>query len=76
MARSQVWAVAFALVGTAKRERKKANKAARNMREARQRRIDDARRKTTKWGITIVVALGVVVGIAALGGAFSSDDTS
>ena len=76
MACSQVWAVAFALVGTAKRERKKANKAARNMREARQRRIDDARRKTTKWGITIVVALGVVVGIAALGGAFSSDDTS
>ena len=62
-------AVAFALVGTAKRERKKANKAARTVREARQQRIDDARRKTTKWGAIIVVALGLVVGIAALGGA-------
>ena len=69
-------AVAFALVGTAKRERKKANKAARNIREARQQRVDDVRRKATKWGITIVVGLGLVVGIAALGGAFSSEESS
>ena len=69
-------AVAFALVGTAKRERKKANKAARNVREARQQRVDDVRRKATKWGITIVVGLGLVVGIAALGGAFSSEEPS
>lgn len=69
-------AVAFALVGTAKRERKKANKAARNIREARQQRVDDVRRKATKWGITIVVGLGLVVGIAALGGAFSSEEPS
>lgn len=69
-------AVAFALVGTAKRERKKANKAARNVREARQQRVDDVRRKATKWGITIVVGLGLVVGIAALGGAFSSEESS
>lgn len=69
-------AVAFALVGTAKRERKKANKAARNVREARQQRVDDVRHKATKWGITIVVALGLVVGIAALGGAFSSEERS
>ena len=74
MASPSLRAVAFALVGTAKRERKKANKAARTVREARQQRIDDARRKTTKWGAIIVVALGLVVGIAALGGAFSSDD--
>lgn len=69
-------AVAFALVGTAKRERKKANKAARNVREARQQRVDDVRRKATKWGITIVIGLGLVVGIAALGGAFSSEEPS
>jgi cyclophilin family peptidyl-prolyl cis-trans isomerase len=69
-------AVAFALVGTAKRQRKKANKAERNVREARQQRVDDVRHKATKWGITIVVALGLVVGIAALGGAFSSEERS
>lgn len=63
-------------MGTAKRERKKANKAARNVREARQQRVDDVRRKATKWGITIVVGLGLVVGIAALGGAFSSEEPS
>ena len=61
-------AVAFATVGTAKRERKKANKAARQVREFRQQRIDNARRRATKWGTLIVVALGLVVGIAALGG--------
>ena len=69
-------AVAFATVGTAKRERKKANKAARQVREFRQQRIDNARRRATKWGTLIVVALGLVVGIAALGGAFSSDDVA
>ena len=63
-------------MGTAKRERKKANKAARNVREARQQRVDDVRRKATKWGITIVVGIGLVVGIAALGGAFSSEESS
>ena len=68
-------AVAFATVGTAKRERKKANKAARQVREFRQQRIDNARRRATKWGTLIVVALGLVVGIAALGGA-SSDDVA
>ena len=76
MAPCALRAVAFALVGTAKRERKKANKAARSVREARQQRIDDARRKATKWGTIIIVGLGVVVGIAAIGGAFSSDETS
>lgn len=69
-------AVAFATVGTAKRERKKTNKAARQVREVRQQRIDNARRRATKWGTLIVIALGVVVGIAALGGAFSSDDVA
>ena len=69
-------AVAFATVGTAKRERKKANKAARQVREFRQQRIDNARRRATKWGTLIVVALGLVVGIATLGGAFSSDDVA
>ena len=67
-------AVAFKNVGTAKRERKKANKAARQVREYRQQRVDNARRRATKWGTLIVIALGLVVGIAALGGAFSSDD--
>ena len=69
-------AVAFENVGTAKRERKKANKAARQVREFRQQRIDNARRRATKWGTLIVIALGLVVGIAALGGAFSSDDVA
>ena len=69
-------AVAFATVGTAKRERKKVNKAARQVREFRQQRIDNARRRATKWGTLIVIALGLVVGIAALGGAFSSDDVA
>ena len=63
-------------MGTEKRERKKANKAARQEREIRQQRVDNARRKATKWGTLLVVGLGLVVGIAALGGAFSGDDTA
>jgi hypothetical protein len=63
-------------VGTEKRERKKANKAARQEREIRQQRVDNVRRKATKWGTLLIVGLGLVVGIAALGGAFSGDDTA
>ncbi len=60
-------------MGTAKRERKKANKAARHQREVRHERVTQVKRRAFRIGALLVVGLGVVVGIAALGGAFSSD---
>lgn len=61
-------------MGTAKRERKKANRAAKIEREIRQERVDAVKRKGFKWGGLIVGGLALVVIIAAIGGAFSGGD--
>lgn len=61
-------------MGTAKRERKKANRAARQQREVRRERLVGVRRRATRWGVVLVGAIGAVVAIAAIGGAFSGDD--
>jgi len=60
-------------VGTAKRERKKANRAARHQREVRRERLVGLRRRVVRWGVIVVGAIAAVVAIAAIGGAFSDD---
>jgi len=62
-------------VGTAKRERKKANRAAKIEREIRRDRASAVKRKGLRWGGLIGGGIALVVVIAAIGGAFSSDDT-
>ena len=63
-------------MGTAKRERKKANRAAKIEREIRQERVESVKRRTLRWGGVVVGGIAVVVIIAAIGGAFSGDDTA
>jgi cyclophilin family peptidyl-prolyl cis-trans isomerase len=63
-------------VGTAKRERKKANRAAKIEREIRQERVATVKRRTFRWGGVVIGGIAVVVIIAAIGGAFSGDDTA
>ena len=62
-------------MGTAKRERKKANRAAKIEREIRQERVAAVKRRGLKWGGLIAGGIALVIVIAAIGGAFSSDDT-
>ncbi|MDA3014249.1 MAG: peptidylprolyl isomerase [Actinomycetota bacterium] len=62
-------------MGTAKRERKKANRAAKIEREIRRDRVSAVKRKGLRWGGLIGGGIALVVVIAAIGGAFSSDDT-
>ncbi len=62
-------------MGTAKRERKKANRAAKVEREIRRDRVDAVKRKGLRWGGLIVGGIALVIIIAAIGGAFSGDDT-
>jgi hypothetical protein len=62
-------------VGTAKRERQKANRALRLQEEAKAARVSTVKRNTLRWLVVGLVAIGGVVLIAALGGAFSGDDT-
>ena len=47
-------------MGTAKRERQKLNRAARQVVDARHRRNDLIKRRVTKWGIILVVIVGGV----------------
>ena len=61
-------------MGTEKRERQKANRLQRQIEEARAERIGTIRRNVLRWGIGIVLAIGAVVFIAWIGGAFSGDD--
>ena len=63
-------------MGTAKRERKKANRAAKIEREIRQERVASVKRRTLRWGGVVVGGIAIVVIIAAIGGAFSGDDTA
>lgn len=63
------------LVGTQKRERQKSNRQQRLIQEARAERVGTVKRTVLRWGIAGVAALGAIVFIAWIGGAFSGDDT-
>jgi peptidylprolyl isomerase len=62
-------------VGTEKRERQKANRQQRLIEEARTARVGKIRRSALRWTIGGLLAVGAVVLIAWLGGAFDGDDT-
>lgn len=62
------------LVGTEKRERQKANRQQRLIEEARAERAGVVKRNALRWTMGIVAAVGAVVLIAWVGGAFSGDD--
>lgn len=61
-------------MGTQKRERQKSNRQQRLIQEARAERVGTVKRTVLRWGIAGVAALGAIVFIAWIGGAFSSDD--
>ncbi|HWL44347.1 MAG TPA: peptidylprolyl isomerase [Ilumatobacter sp.] len=61
-------------MGTAKRERQKANRALRRVEEQQEARKDTVKRNFVKWGAVIVAAFAAVVLIAWVGGAFDGDD--
>lgn len=61
-------------MGTSKRERQKANRLQRQAEEARAARVGTVKRTALRWGVGGVLALGAVVFIAWLGGAFNSDE--
>lgn len=61
-------------MGTPKRERQKANRLQRQIEEARAERVGTVKRTVLRWGIGAVAAVGAVVFIAWLGGAFDGDD--
>jgi peptidylprolyl isomerase len=61
-------------VGTQKRERQKANRQQRLIEEARSERVSTVKRTVLRWGIGAVAALGAIVLIAWIGGAFDGDD--
>jgi len=61
-------------VGTEKRERQKANRAQRQYDEARGARNSAIKRNTVRWVVGGIAAVGVVVFVAWVGGAFDSDD--
>ncbi|MEY2973741.1 MAG: hypothetical protein RIR49_161 [Actinomycetota bacterium] len=63
-------------MGTAKRERKKANRAAKIEREIRQERVATVKRRSLRWGGVVAGGIAVVVVIAWIGGAFSGDGTA
>lgn len=62
-------------MGTQKRERQKSNRQQRLIQEARAERVGTVKRTVLRWGIAGVAALGAIVFIAWIGGAFSGDDT-
>lgn len=61
-------------MGTQKRERQKANRQQRLIEEARVQRVGTLKRTILRWGLGAVAALGAIVLIAWIGGAFSGDD--
>ena len=61
-------------MGTQKRERQKANRQQRLIEEARAERVGTVKRTVLRWGIGGVAALGAIVLIAWIGGAFDSDE--
>jgi cyclophilin family peptidyl-prolyl cis-trans isomerase len=63
-------------VGTAKRERQKANRAKKHEEQVRRERSASTKRTAVRVGIGVALALGLVVLIAWIGGAFDGDDDS
>lgn len=61
-------------MGTQKRERQKANRLQRQLEEQKAARVSAVKRNVLRWVIVAVLALGAVVLIAWIGGAFSGDD--
>ena len=61
-------------MGTAKRERQKANRLQRQIEEERAERVSSVRRTAMRVGLIAVLAIVGVVVIAWIGGAFSGDD--
>ncbi|MDW3215936.1 MAG: FKBP-type peptidyl-prolyl cis-trans isomerase [Ilumatobacteraceae bacterium] len=61
-------------MGTEKRERQKANRQQRLIEEARADRQDVVKRNALRWTMGIVAAIGAVVLIAWVGGAFDGGD--
>lgn len=61
-------------MGTEKRERQKANRLQRQVEQQRAARTSAVKRNVARWVIIAVLALGGVVLIAWVGGAFSGDD--
>ena len=61
-------------MGTEKRERQKANRQQRLVEEARAERAGVVKRNALRWTAAIVAAIGAVVLIAWVGGAFGGDD--
>ncbi|MFP5489539.1 MAG: FKBP-type peptidyl-prolyl cis-trans isomerase [Acidimicrobiia bacterium] len=61
-------------MGTQKRERQKANRLQRQMEEQKAAKVSAVKRNVLRWIIVAVLALGAVVLIAWIGGAFSGDD--
>jgi peptidylprolyl isomerase len=62
-------------VGTEKRERQKANRAQRQLEEARAQKVDATKRTFLRLVSIAVLAVGAVVLIVWVSGGFSSDDT-
>ena len=61
-------------MGTEKRERQKANRLQRQIEEQKAARANAVKRNVLRWIIIAVLALGAVVLLAWIGGAFSGDD--
>ncbi len=61
-------------MGTQKRERQKANRQQRLIEEARAERVGTVKRTVLRWTGGAVAAIGAIVLIAWIGGAFSGDD--
>jgi peptidylprolyl isomerase len=61
-------------VGTEKRERQKANRQQRLVEEARVERASTVKRNVVRWTAAVIAAVGAIVLIAWVGGAFDSAD--
>lgn len=62
-------------MGTEKRERQKANRAQRQLEQARAQKVDATKRTFLRLVSVAVIAVGAVVLIVWISGGFSSDDT-
>lgn len=61
-------------MGTDKRERQKANRAKRREEELKAARATKVKRTALRWVLAGVLALGAVILIAWIGGAFDGDE--